>query len=128
MDLCGRLLRRGDCVFSVWPLCGFDLACHCTCGCRGHWTAAVAVWYVDECLELRLYVFADHLSEVMSITWIVLVLPATFAEVIGLSLVKPGKSGYLDVQVYTGFMFMGAFIFSKPCIPSFQIEFWRPQY
>lgn len=52
----------------------------------------------------------------MSITWLVLVLPATFAEVIGLSLVKPGKSGYLDVQVYTGFMFMGAFIFSKSCL------------
>lgn len=49
----------------------------------------------------------------MSITWLVLVLPATFAEVIGLSLVKPGRDGYLDVQVYTGFMFIGAFIFSK---------------
>ncbi|KAJ4424782.1 hypothetical protein N0V82_000501 [Gnomoniopsis sp. IMI 355080] len=51
------------------------------------------------------------LPSAMSITWLVLVLPATFAEVIGLSLVKPGRGGYLDVQVYTGFMFIGAFIF-----------------
>lgn len=49
----------------------------------------------------------------MSITWLVLVLPATFAEVIGLSLVTPGKNGYLHVQVYTGCMYMAAFAFSK---------------
>lgn len=49
----------------------------------------------------------------MSITWMVLVLPATFAEVIGISLVTPGRDGYLHVQVYTGFMFLAAFVFSK---------------
>lgn len=49
----------------------------------------------------------------MSITWLVLVLPATFAEVIGLSLVKPGRNGYLDVQIYTGFMFTAAFLSRK---------------
>ncbi|KAG8165039.1 hypothetical protein KVR01_005314 [Diaporthe batatas] len=49
------------------------------------------------------------LPSVMSITWLVLVLPATFAEVIGLSLVEPGKDGYLHVQVYTGAMFVTAF-------------------
>ncbi|KAF3764890.1 MFS general substrate transporter [Cryphonectria parasitica EP155] len=51
------------------------------------------------------------LPSAMSITWLVLVLPATFAEVIGLSLVRSGKNGYLHVQVYTGFMFLAAFIF-----------------
>ncbi|KAL2290851.1 hypothetical protein FJTKL_14807 [Diaporthe vaccinii] len=49
------------------------------------------------------------LPSVMSITWLVLVLPATFAEVIGLSLVEPGSDGYLHVQVYTGAMFVSAF-------------------
>ncbi|KAL1868733.1 hypothetical protein Daus18300_005867 [Diaporthe australafricana] len=49
------------------------------------------------------------LPSVMSVTWLVLVLPATFAEVIGLSLVQPGKDGYLHVQVYTGAMFVAAF-------------------
>lgn len=49
----------------------------------------------------------------MSITWLVLVLPATFAEVIGLSLVKPGRDGYLDVQIYTGCVFTAAFVFCK---------------
>lgn len=49
------------------------------------------------------------LPSVMSITWLVLVLPATFAEVIGLSLVEPGSDGYLHVQVYTGAMFLSAF-------------------
>ncbi|TRX98883.1 hypothetical protein FHL15_000225 [Xylaria flabelliformis] len=47
----------------------------------------------------------------LSITWIVLVLPATFAEVIGLSLRTPGTWGYRDVQLFTGFMYIGAFIF-----------------
>lgn len=49
----------------------------------------------------------------MSVTWLTLVLPATFAEVIGLSLVKPGRDGYLDVQIYTGCMFMAAFAFCE---------------
>lgn len=47
----------------------------------------------------------------MSLTFLVLVLPATFAEVIGLSLKKSGPRAYLDVQVFTGFMYMGAFAF-----------------
>ncbi|KAI0459753.1 major facilitator superfamily domain-containing protein [Xylaria acuta] len=47
----------------------------------------------------------------LSITWLVLVLPATFAEVIGLSLRTPGTWGYRDVQLFTGFMYIGAFIF-----------------
>ncbi|KAI0423756.1 major facilitator superfamily domain-containing protein [Xylaria sp. FL1042] len=47
----------------------------------------------------------------LSITWLVLVLPATFAEVIGLSLRSPGTWGYRDVQLFTAFMYIGAFIF-----------------
>ncbi|TGJ86840.1 hypothetical protein E0Z10_g1888 [Xylaria hypoxylon] len=47
----------------------------------------------------------------LSITWLVLVLPATFAEVIGLSLRSPGTWGYRSVQLFTAFMYIGAFIF-----------------
>ncbi|KAK7745403.1 hypothetical protein SLS53_002899 [Cytospora paraplurivora] len=42
------------------------------------------------------------LPSAMSVTWLALVLPATFAEVIGLGLVTPGRGGYLDVQVFVG--------------------------
>lgn len=59
------------------------------------------------------------LPSAMSVTWIVMVLPATFAEVIGLSLVEPGRDGYLHVQVYTGSMFVAAFAFCKS-------QFWHP--
>lgn len=60
------------------------------------------------------------LPSAMSVTWLVLVLPATFAEVIGLSLVEPGTDGYLHVQVYTGAMFVSAFAFreSQRILPS----------
>ncbi|KAI0905567.1 major facilitator superfamily domain-containing protein [Ustulina deusta] len=47
----------------------------------------------------------------LSVTWLVLVLPATFAEVIGLSLRSPGTWGYRNVQLFTAFMYIGAFIF-----------------
>ncbi|KAI1271961.1 major facilitator superfamily domain-containing protein [Xylaria sp. FL0933] len=47
----------------------------------------------------------------LSVTWLVLVLPATFAEVIGLSLRSPGSWGYRDVQLFTAFMYIGAFVF-----------------
>ncbi|KAI1175397.1 major facilitator superfamily transporter [Nemania sp. FL0916] len=47
----------------------------------------------------------------LSISWLVLVLPATFAEVIGLSLRTTGTWGYLDAQLFTGFLYIGAFIF-----------------
>ncbi|KAI1813718.1 major facilitator superfamily transporter [Poronia punctata] len=47
----------------------------------------------------------------LSLTWLVLVLPSTFAEVIGLSLRKSGPWEYRDVQLYTAAMYLGAFIF-----------------
>ncbi|KAI0534015.1 major facilitator superfamily domain-containing protein [Xylaria digitata] len=47
----------------------------------------------------------------LSMTWLVLVVPATFAEVIGLSLRSPGDWGYRNVQLFTAFMYIGAFIF-----------------
>lgn len=49
------------------------------------------------------------LPSAMSVTWLALVLPATFAEVIGLGLVRPGRDGYLHVQIFVGAMFMAAF-------------------
>ncbi|KAI4870470.1 MFS general substrate transporter [Hypoxylon rubiginosum] len=47
----------------------------------------------------------------LTMTWLVLVLPSTFAEVIGLSLRRPGPEGYQDVQLLTGSLYIGAFIF-----------------
>ncbi|KAI0387305.1 MFS general substrate transporter [Hypomontagnella monticulosa] len=47
----------------------------------------------------------------LSMTWLVLVLPATFAEVIGLSLRRAGPGGYLHVQLFTAFLYIGAFMF-----------------
>ncbi|KAI1339565.1 major facilitator superfamily transporter [Xylariaceae sp. FL0016] len=47
----------------------------------------------------------------LSMTWLVLVLPATFAEAIGLSLRGLGSWGYLHVQIFVAFMYIGAFMF-----------------
>ncbi|OTA54326.1 MFS general substrate transporter [Hypoxylon sp. EC38] len=47
----------------------------------------------------------------LSMTWLVLVIPATFAEVIAVSLRRPGPGGYLRVQLFTAFLYIGAFIF-----------------
>ncbi|KAI1325277.1 MFS general substrate transporter [Xylariaceae sp. FL0255] len=51
------------------------------------------------------------LPSALSMTWIVLVLPATFAEPIALSLRKSGVYEYIDVQLFTGFLYIGAFLF-----------------
>ncbi|KAK1757535.1 major facilitator superfamily domain-containing protein [Echria macrotheca] len=51
------------------------------------------------------------LPSALSIYWLVLVLPATFAEVIGLTLRTPGVNGYLHAQLLTGFLYIGAFMF-----------------
>ncbi|KAK3945249.1 major facilitator superfamily domain-containing protein [Diplogelasinospora grovesii] len=50
------------------------------------------------------------LPSALSIYWLVLVLPATFAEVIGLSMRKPGVDGYIDVQVFTGILYLVSFV------------------
>ncbi|KAL2144992.1 hypothetical protein VTI28DRAFT_8221 [Corynascus sepedonium] len=50
------------------------------------------------------------LPSALSIYWIVLVLPATFAEVIGLSLKTSGVGAYLNVQIFTGSMYTAAFV------------------
>ncbi|KAI0880354.1 MFS general substrate transporter [Annulohypoxylon maeteangense] len=47
----------------------------------------------------------------LSMTWVVLVLPATFAEVIAVSLRRPGEGGYIRVQLFTAFLYIGAFLF-----------------
>jgi MFS family permease len=49
----------------------------------------------------------------LSIYWLVLVPPATFAEVIGLGLVTPGVDGYLHVQLFAGIIFLAAFACGK---------------
>jgi hypothetical protein len=46
----------------------------------------------------------------LSMTWLVLVLPSTFAEVIGLALREPGTWGYLDVQLFSASLYFGGFL------------------
>jgi MFS family permease len=50
------------------------------------------------------------LPSALSIYWLLLVLPATFAEVIGLELKHPGRNGYIHVQVFIGAMFFASFL------------------
>ncbi len=44
-------------------------------------------------------------------SWLVLVVPSTFAEVIGLSLKTSGANSYFNNQLFTGFVYLAAFIF-----------------
>ncbi|KAK0656417.1 major facilitator superfamily domain-containing protein [Cercophora newfieldiana] len=46
----------------------------------------------------------------LSIYWLVLVLPSTFAEVIALALKNPGVNGYVDVQIFAGLMYAASFL------------------
>jgi len=48
------------------------------------------------------------LPSALSIVWIVLVLPCTFAEPIGLELRTTSGDIYLHAQIFTGFMYIGA--------------------
>ncbi|KAL2128036.1 hypothetical protein VTI74DRAFT_9824 [Chaetomium olivicolor] len=50
------------------------------------------------------------LPAALSIYWLVLVLPATFSEVIGLSLRTSGIHAYLNVQAFTGSMYIAGFV------------------
>lgn len=50
------------------------------------------------------------LPSALSIYWLFLVLPATFAEVIALELEQPGPNGYLHIQVFVGCMFFASFM------------------
>ncbi|KAK8050391.1 MFS general substrate transporter [Apiospora phragmitis] len=74
-------------------------------------TVAGTLWAVvaPVCAEV---VGLQLIPSALSISWLVLVLPSTFAEVIALGLRKPGPRGYVDVQVFIGVMFMGACMFS----------------
>ncbi|KAK0754032.1 major facilitator superfamily domain-containing protein [Schizothecium vesticola] len=49
------------------------------------------------------------LPSALSIYWLGMVLPATFAEVIALVLKNPGVNGYIHVQIFTGVMYLAAF-------------------
>jgi hypothetical protein len=50
------------------------------------------------------------LPSALSIVWLVLVLPCTFAEPIGLELRTTSGDIYLRAQIFTGFMYIGAAI------------------
>ncbi|KAL0767128.1 hypothetical protein CaCOL14_010697 [Colletotrichum acutatum] len=50
------------------------------------------------------------LPSALSIFWIILVIPATFAEPIALTIKGSGLNAYLPVQLFTGFMYVAAFI------------------
>lgn len=56
----------------------------------------------------------------LSIFWLVLVLPATFAQPIAQVIKKPGPDGYLGVQILTGVMFLVSFVccgyLASPCL------------
>lgn len=51
------------------------------------------------------------LPAALSITWLVLVLPTTFSEAIGLELVKFNRGSYSGAIFFTGFMYLGAAAF-----------------
>lgn len=63
------------------------------------------------------------LPSALSIFWIILVLPTTFAQPIALAIKRPGPDGYLRVQLLAGFMYIGAFI-SSMC---HRLVVWLPQ-
>ncbi|KAK3330252.1 major facilitator superfamily domain-containing protein [Apodospora peruviana] len=50
------------------------------------------------------------LPAALSLYWLLLVLPATFAEAIGLELRAPGVDGYIDVQIFTAILFLASFL------------------
>ena len=50
------------------------------------------------------------LPSALSIMWIVLVIPTTFSEPIGLQLRRSSGDIYLDAQLFAGFMYIGAAI------------------
>ncbi|KAF7535424.1 hypothetical protein G7054_g5400 [Neopestalotiopsis clavispora] len=111
-DAVGRLNVAGFCTAFVGVLClvlwvfSFTLA---TCvvfallagSCAGViWATAAPV--LAEVVGLQL------LPSALSLTWVVLVLPATFAEVIVLEI--RGRS-YRGAQLFIGFMYLAAFVF-----------------
>ncbi|KAK7969881.1 hypothetical protein PG988_008954 [Apiospora saccharicola] len=73
-------------------------------------TVAGTLWAVvaPVCAEV---VGLQLLPSALSISWLVLVIPSTFAEVIALGLRKPGSQGYVHVQIFIGVMYIGAAFF-----------------
>lgn len=55
----------------------------------------------------------------LSITWLMLVLPSAFSEVIGLEIAQNTSSGYLGTQLFAGLMYIGAALCLLP------IRAWR---
>ena len=48
------------------------------------------------------------LPAALSLTWIVLSVPATFSEAIALEIVQATSAGYLGTQLFAGFMYVAA--------------------
>lgn len=49
-----------------------------------------------------------ELSSVLSLTWLVVTLPAVFSEPIALEIITFNHGSYLGAQIFTGFMYIGA--------------------
>ncbi|KAJ5981801.1 hypothetical protein N7522_013429 [Penicillium canescens] len=60
-----------------------------------------------------------YLPSCLTLTWVVCVIPATFGEAIGLKLRTSGDREYLHVQLFAGFMYIGASI----CV--FMLRTWK---
>ncbi|KOS43857.1 hypothetical protein ACN38_g5230 [Penicillium nordicum] len=53
----------------------------------------------------------DDLQSGLAIIWLACIIPATFGEAIGLELHTSGSHPYLGTQLFTGFMYIAAFLF-----------------
>ena len=68
---------------------------------------AGTIWPVIASVYVEVVGLQD-LPAALSMTWLILTPPATCSEAIALKLRKPGRNGYIDAQVFTAMMFLGA--------------------
>jgi hypothetical protein len=54
----------------------------------------------------------------LSVLWVFLTFPAAFSTPIGVNLRKPGIEGYVDPQLFTGFVYIAAFLSGRPNLHS----------
>ncbi|KAK4162540.1 major facilitator superfamily domain-containing protein [Cladorrhinum sp. PSN259] len=101
-------LIAGTAAFLLWILAGQNYAGLIVYSLFGAFAGSIWPCVAPVGAEV---VGLQLLPSALSIYWLALVLPATFAEVIGLELRTSGVDGYLNVQLFTGIMFMVAFIF-----------------
>ncbi|KAK3996457.1 major facilitator superfamily domain-containing protein [Cladorrhinum sp. PSN332] len=101
-------LIAGTAAFLLWILAGKNFAGLIVYSLFGAFAGSIWPCVAPVGAEV---VGLQLLPSALSIYWLALVLPATFAEVIALELRTSGVNGYLNVQLFTGVMFMIAFIF-----------------